>query len=166
MVAGDTFGTVGCRLFVLVLTQQSTHPCITLLSSTQAHSGGSVVISSGSGKTDGQPKSGGSGGHMILNAGIGEGVGFYGDGGSIELKAGKSLHSNGGHLVLQSGSSDHATSGSIGKNPRYKSLTPLNMPRATIFIYHHFFFSYQYIQFGRRRRIWLCATNHRQLRGI
>jgi hypothetical protein len=52
---------------------------------------------------------------MFLNAGVGEGFGYNGDGGSIELKAGKSLHANGGHLVLESGSSEDATSGSICK---------------------------------------------------
>jgi hypothetical protein len=58
---------------------------------------------------------------MFLNAGVGEGFGYNGDGGSIELKAGKSLHANGGHLVLESGSSEDATSGSICKFWRYTS---------------------------------------------
>ena len=120
MTAGDTFGTVSCWCFFFWFQHHThqiivTHPLITLLPSTQAHNGGSVVISSGSGKTDGEYKSGGSGGHFYLNAGVGEGVGYNGDGGSIELKAGKSLHANGGHLVLESGSSEDANSGSIGK---------------------------------------------------
>jgi hypothetical protein len=52
---------------------------------------------------------------MHLSAGLGEGVDYDGDGGSIAVSAGKSINSNGGHIVLQSGSSEQTTSGSVGK---------------------------------------------------
>ena len=86
--------------------------------------GGSVILSSGDGKTDGQYNSGGSGGHLYLLAGHGEGVNDDGDGGSVSISAGNSIHANGGHIVLKSGSSEQLTSGSIGKkalHARYSS---------------------------------------------
>ena len=85
----------------------------------QAHSGGSVVISSGDGKSSGQYKSGGKGGDFYLSAGLGEGHGDDGDGGSIAITAGNALHSNGGHVAIASGSSEQTTSGSVGKAHHY-----------------------------------------------
>ena len=72
-------------------------------------------MSSGDGKTNGQYKSGGKGGDFYLSAGLGEGHGDNGDGGSIAITAGNALHSNGGHIAIASGSSEQATSGSVGK---------------------------------------------------
>lgn len=71
---------------------------------------------------------------MYLSAGHGEGVGDKGDGGSISISAGNSMHANGGHVVLQSGFSEQLTSGSIGKH------TYAHMPCLLHTSYHHFFY--------------------------
>lgn len=69
---------------------------------------------------------------MYLSAGHGEGLGDKGDGGSISISAGNSMHANGGHVVLQSGFSEQLTSGSIGKH------TYAHVPCLLHTSYHHF----------------------------
>lgn len=106
-------------------------------------SGGSVILSAGDGKTDGQYNSGGSGGHMYLSAGHGEGVNDMGDGGSVSISAGNSVHAHGGHFVLRTGSSQQLTSGSVGKELMFTSIRVTSSSRLSriYLIFSHLTFS-------------------------